>query len=449
MSESTIDQSTTREDGSRAMTDDASAIAESSMDAPLAGSLRPVATGERIEILDILRGFAILGILMVNMDLFFLPFATEFTGSSWWGAPIDVLASDFIHFVAQGKFFTMFSFLFGIGLAIQMERAEAKGQRVGSFFRRRLFMLLLIGVFHGFVLWFGDILAQYAALGFLLLLFRRRKAKTLKIWAAILLVLLPLLVIVGTGFQLAMLDIPAAAQDMQDAIAEREEETATRIADLFEAYGNGSVGEVFAARASETLIVYTYTLAGGWAILAMFILGLHFGRIGFFKNLRQKLPTLRRATSWLLPLGLVGSGLYVYSSHRSVPMEPSVWAGVSKVSFFIAGPALCFAYIFLVCMAVQSPLGGRVFSALAPVGRMALTNYLTHSVLMTTLSYSYGFGLYGRVPTSTGLVMTFCLFGLQILFSHWWLKRYRFGPAEWLWRSLTYGERQPMRKGLP
>ncbi|MEM7049685.1 MAG: DUF418 domain-containing protein [Acidobacteriota bacterium] len=408
--------------------------------------LSPVSSPERIEVLDMLRGLAILGILMVNMALFFAPFATMFTNSHWWDGPSNVVARVIIQFFAQGKFYTLFSFLFGMGLAIQMERAEAKGRKIGGFFARRMFFLLLIALCHGYLLWFGDILFLYSMLGFLLIAFRNCKPKTLKIWAVVLLLIFPVLQLVGGIIQVAVAGIPEMAEQIAEQNAERQRSMDEAIASSQAAYSQGTVGEVFLARAKETSFQYLIALVAAPSVLAMFLLGLLFGKIGFFRRPEEFLPMVRRWIWPLLVVGVLTNGLFVFAGMQGSPMEPSWWNMASVVGLGLGSPVMCFFYIFAVVLAVQTPRGAKLLSPLIPVGRMALTNYLSHSLVFTTLSYSYGGALYGRVPTVVGLGLTFVMFGLQILFSHWWLGRFRFGPVEWLWRSMTYGKLQPMRR---
>jgi uncharacterized protein len=335
-----------------------------------------------------------------------------------------------------------------MGLAIQMERATARGRRVGGFFARRMSWLLLIGLAHAFLLWFGDILVLYSLMGFALLLFRNAKLKTLAIWTGILLALPVLLAAAQTVLVLSMqATAPAMMEPMNQGIAEFREQLQTGAATAYQAYSSGSFGEIMAARAAEWWLIFPFTMFNfAWVVLGLFVLGLNFGKRRFFHRLEENEPAIRR---WAVPLWLIGlvlNVLMVWVSGQVDPMTPSLPALAFNALFVIGPPVLSAAYVATLCLLWLRPAGRRLLQPMAPVGRMALTNYLIHSVVFTTLSYNYGFGLYGRVGYLEGLGLTVLMFLIQIPLSAWWLGRFRFGPMEWLWRSLSYGRRQPMRR---
>ncbi len=415
---------------------------------PAPAPLTPVAAGERVAILDVLRGFAVFGILVVNMALFFSPMHLQVLNEPAITGPLDGLAHKLILFFAQGKFYSLFSFLFGMGLAVQMERATARGRKVAGFFARRMFWLLLIGLAHAFLLWFGDILVLYSLMGFALLLFHKCKPRTLAIWAVILLAI-PILFAAGQTALFTM--VQAAAPDglapQLAGLQEFEADLRAGAAAAYEAYSSGSWGDVFAARAGEWFLIFPFTLINfAWIILALFVLGLRFGKLRFFHRLEDNLPAIRRWIGPLFAVGLVLNLLLVLLAERIEGMTPSLGTLGFSTLFVIAPPILSAAYVATICLLWQRPGGRRALSLLAPVGRMALSNYLMHSVVFTTVAYSYGLGLYGEISYLEGIGLTVAMFALQIPLSAWWLGRFRFGPLEWLWRSLSYWRLQPMRR---
>ena len=399
------------------------------------GPTTPVAPAERIEILDVLRGFAILGILLVNAEMFFTPISLPVSGETWWRAPHDRIAEAVVVFVAQAKFYALFSFLFGLGFAIQSERAAARGATVARFFAARLGWLAGLGLVHALLVWFGDILFLYAILGFLLIPFRGRRQRTLILWICLLFALPIVLQVVRLG-SFEMEQLAATRESMVELT-----ETA-RVA-----YAQGSLGEIFSIRAREWGMVVGFGLLGfGPQILGLFVVGLAFGQARFFDDLPARLPRMRSALPILLACGTVGGALQVAGSQTGDPLVPSFLGLLTSAAQMLLAPAMTAAYVCAICLAWQHATWRRRLGLLAPVGRMALSNYLLHSVAFTLLAYSFGFGLYGRVPPAVAVILTCGVYAAQIPLSRCWLARYRFGPVEWLWRSLTYRARQPMRR---
>ena len=232
---------------------------ESTAAAPRTG---PVARSERIEVIDILRGFALLGILLVNMEFFSHPVQQVLFGLKEWTSAADRLAEWGIRFLAEGKFYSLFSFLFGLGFALQIQRAEARGTRFVPFYLRRLFILLLIGLAHAIFLWTGDILVLYAVTGaVLLLLFRRRAPRTLLIWCGVMLTVTILISTALTGLvALAQLS-PETAAEMSREFAESEANMRTAAEEAGRVFATGSFAEVTRQRLSDLGFMYTYVVS--------------------------------------------------------------------------------------------------------------------------------------------------------------------------------------------
>jgi uncharacterized protein len=408
--------------------------------------MAPVALGERVALMDVLRGVAILGILLVNMQLFFSPIYLQGSTELWWPAPIDRFVEKLIIFLAQAKFYTMFSMLLGMGMAVQMQRAEARGRRFGPLWARRMMWLVLIGACHAVGIWFGDILLTYALVAFALLLFPRRKNTTLLVWTIIFMVLPFLFVgVITVLVEVVPMLSPEAAEQIQQQMADQAEVFIQAREEALVAYSSGSYGEIIAARLGQLGFMYTMMPIFAWNLLALFLIGFNLGRRRFLQNLPQKLPTVRRWIWWLFGFGVAGSLTMAVMIDHVEPGVPSMAGLLQQLGMIVGGPAQSLFYACAIILLWQKESWRRRLTPLAAVGRMALTNYLMHSVVFTTLANSYGFGLYGRIPPSVGILMTLAMFALQIPLSNWWLSRFRFGPVEWLWRSLTYWRLQPMR----
>ncbi len=408
-------------------------------------TLEPVRPQERIETIDILRGFAVFGILMVNMQYFSAPFYLYIVDTPLFTSIPDRIAGWFIRFFAEGKFYSIFSLLFGFGLIVQMKRAEVKAVSFLPNYRRRLIVLLLFGLIHGFLFWSGDILVIYAILGFLLLLFRNRKPKTIITWA-IISILLPVL-IAGLGFVFIELgrSIPQAAAQIDASFAEVAQKYKDLVERSITVYSQGSYGEILSRIAQDTLFMYTFMIFWAPNILALLLVGIYIARRGVLNDTPAHLTFIKRAQFWGLGLGIVGNFLFVLMREYSNPSVPSFFSFLSTLGFAIGAPSFCFFYTATIIRMIQNDKWKKKLTPLASIGRMAISNYLFQTLICTTIFYSYGLGLYGKFGPSLGLLLTIGIFLIQITLSAWWLKRFQFGPVEWLWRSLTYRKSQPMR----
>ena len=404
----------------------------------------PVPPEERVELIDVMRGFAVFGILLVNMPLFFSPIYLHVTSVEWWPGMLDRIVRHTTALVAQGKFYTIFSFLFGVGLAIQVERANRTGRPFAGLFARRLFWLAVIGAAHAFLIWFGDILLLYALLGFGLLALRNLSDRGLLIWIAILLLVPILLMTAITGLVVVGRALPDSGDAIDRALAESRQETIAAIEPTRATYAEGSFAEVMRARARQVGVVFSFSMISAPQILALFLLGLLVGRRRWLQSPANPSARLRGFLPLALGVGIAGNLVMVATLERVDPNSPSLLGLVQWVALSVGAPALSFAYLGGIALLHQRRGWRTRLSPLACVGRMALTNYLMQSVVFTLLANGYGLGLYGRVSPATGLGLTLALYGIQLPLSVWWLNRFRFGPAEWVWRSLTYRRWQPM-----
>lgn len=426
-----------------------------------APTIGPVLPGERIEVIDILRGWAIFGILLVNISH---DVGWDYLLAKQWQGTVDRIAWTLVDIFGSGKFYTLFSFLFGLGFALQMGRAESRGAPFFPVYRRRLLALFLIALVHTLI-WWGDVLLHYAVLGFLLLLFRTRSPRLILATAFVCL-LIPL-VYVGAvdGNRTRRLADPQTAQEaMREAGQRQAKRRAWNDQDL-RVHSRGSFREIVIERAQQftrrhtqlhwslssastatgydSTERYAYWL-GGW--FPFLLLGLYAGRRGIFQDLRAHLPFIRKVMWWGLGLGVVcAPAAHIVSEHLPNPAWPYVTRHLADVLWTIGAPALCFFYASTIVLLAQKEGWKRRLAPLATVGRLALSNYLFQSLVQVLIFNSYGLGLYGKVGPLGGVALTFLIFPVQVVLSIWWIRRFRFGPAEWLWRTLTYGKLQPMR----
>jgi uncharacterized protein len=405
----------------------------------------PVAPGERIASIDVVRGFALFGVLFVNgMSWFRTHPGRDWLERERYPGLVDAIVTHAQKVFFDGKFITLFAFLFGVGMAIQADRAEARGGRPRWFLVRRMLVLLAIGVAHVLLLWMGDILHVYAVLGLPFLLLLKRKPRTIAIVAAVLL----LLPFVGSIiFSLVRLSAgePPIRLRTDDRVLELHQqiETATRV------YGSGTWMEIARLRVAEAVNLAVYMLPSIPQMFVMFLLGLLAHRAGIFADPVAHRRTLRRV---LLGGGAIGLAIEILRVLPPDPGEVSPSAYVRAALFGLTAlgqTALGLAYAAGLLLLLQRP---RIRALLAPVGnvgRMALTNYLMQSLLCSLVFYSFGLGLYNRLRPSVAAPIFLAIYATQLVWSGPWLARFRYGPVEWLWRSLTYGKAQPMRVTQP
>jgi uncharacterized protein len=385
----------------------------------------PVPGQERITVIDCLRGWALLGILIANMRGFNAPLAAYFQPYLLWTWGPDRAAQALVDWLVQGKFITIFATLFGVGFAIQMDRAMARQQGVG-FYARRMIVLLAIGLVHGLVIWWGDILSNYAVCGLLLFFFRKRSQKTVMIWAQIMYWFLPVLLV---GFYIASLFGVSPPQQPEPNLQE-----AIRM------YGHGTIRDVFVIRAREWVEANGFILVLT-RVLGIILFGVFIWRQGYLQRPDEHETFWKRAQMIGLPVGILGNlaCVAIEMVFHPNPMRPSIWMVIYFVLQSLVVPALSLGYSATLVRLWMSPAWRPRLMPFSYVGRMALTNYLMQSVICTTIFYSYGLGLYGRVGPLIDLPLAIAIYALQVPFSKWWLASHQYGPMEWVWRRLTYG----------
>lgn len=376
-------------------------------------TVRPIAAVERIVILDLLRGFAIFGILAVNMAGFatpaFLPGYVSSTAIPWY----DELAATLVLLLAEGKFYTIFAFLFGLGFSVQLARATAKGTDFRAFYTRRLGFLLVFGLLHALI-WTGDILRLYALLGFALLFCRGWSNRALLIGAAVM-----------YGLSFALLVAIGGPGGGSEPIPGLDLVAMARAA-------HGSNSPLAFIQFQALLLPFSFlalAVVQGLSVMGLFLLGLLVGRLGLAERLAELRAELRRMLLIGLAFGLLLAGLLV---------SANPW--LSSLGFALGAPTLAVAYISGLTLLSLHKSGAALLAPLATVGRMALSNYVLHSIICVLLFNGFGLGWYEQIGAAGLLGLTVAIYALQIPLSGWWLARFRFGPLEWAWRRLTYGQ---------
>jgi uncharacterized protein len=374
-----------------------------------------------------MRGFALFGVLLVNMYNFGA-YSTEWAGLG------DRVAFSVMHSVFETKSWRLFSFLFGFGFALQMIKVRSQPDGSMWFYIRRLLILFVFGMGH--VLFYdGDILMEYSMLGLVLIAFYKVPHRVLPLLALLLLAAFPL----GNLYVSATVEQPFAEGEQSQTLAERRE-------------GHpylGSVADVVRANAPAIPPHVWSNLYGpeaSPAIFAMFLLGLYAGRAGIFHDIPQHLPLIRRVFGWGMSIGItfaiaewiLGQGLgYAVFRENTATLQVQLFG---DFLFAYGSTMLALGYGAGVVLLSQRPRCLTALRILQNMGKMALTVYLSGTLLFTLLFYGYGFGqifLIGPAKTSAFAILFFCM---QAAFCTWWLKYYRFGPMEWVWRSLTYGK---------
>ena len=412
----------------------------------------PLAETDRAELLDSLRGFALFGVCLANI----------FSNFSFWGeagappvgqlptAATDPAAAFLIKALIDGKFYSLFSLLFGVGFAIQLQRATARGDNQLGAYRRRLWVLLGIGLVHLLTIWLGDILAFYALVGFLLVRLRHLSDRAIFRWAVGLL-LVPVLgwgvYWLGGGMHAKVPFTPASPFYFVGMALDKQYGTDATYA----AFTSASWAVHFKALRAGIFLRTAYLLFE-WRlckVLAMFLLGLWIGRHQVFHHLEAYRPLLRRVAAVGLSLGLAAGLL-----NAALPLDEAYREGqtpgvVHVVLYALGVGPLALGYAASFGLLWQRPAWQRVLRQLAPLGRMALSAYLGQSLISIFLFSGRGLGWAGHVGPTLHWLLALAIIVGQLLLSRWWLLHFQFGPMEWLWRSLSYGHRQPLRRRAP
>jgi len=399
---------------------------------PAAAQIGPTDPQARLWSVDAVRGFALFGMLLVNMYNFGA-YAPEWSGS------VDRAFNTLMHSMFETKSLRLFSLLFGFGFALQLARVMSQTAVSLWFYVRRLLILFVFGMAHA-LLFDGDILMEYAALGLILIAFRNVRRRALLVLVCVLLAAFPVGNLIHTPNEDDV--------DMQS-------EDALPLAELREDHPYlGSPMDVFLENATAIPPRIWLNLHGpesSLTILSMFLLGLYVGRVRILHEITPHLPLIRKVFGWGIGIGGVSALTEWWLKQTfgySVFSENTASNGIrflGDMLFAYGSTALALGYGSGIVLLAQRPEWQAVLRPLQNLGRMALTVYLSSTAMFTTLFYGYGFGqLFLLGPAATTFYAAL-FFVILLIFCNWWLGRFRFGPAEWLWRSLTYLKPQPLR----
>lgn len=404
-----------------------------------ASSPSPLAERERLPIMDTLRGFALLGVFLMNIEFFTRPLQS-YAGGVTPSEGLDHLLGLAIYVFVQGKFWVLFALLFGMGFALMRERAAAAGRPFVGLYLRRTLLLGLFGAVHIAFFWVGDILLAYAiAALFLLLLMKLRGSAAWVLGALLYLLMAGFWLLSGVGLMFLPPDILEPVRVEMAAIAEEGLRAAA-------VYRDGGFLEITRQRLADFEFLFTGAVIFQIPmILGVFLIGswlVGSGRLvdpaahrGFF---------IKLAVGGLL-LGALGMAASLSFGTSFDLVEDFAESTAALGLMAMANLPLALGYLALFVLLAAGPLR-RPLAVLAPAGRMALTNYLMQSVICSVIFYGYGLGLYGGIGRSGQVAIVLVVFALQVVFSHWWLARFRYGPMEWLWRAGTYLQRPPFRR---
>ncbi len=439
--------------------------------------IEPVGPNERIHTLDAVRGFALLGILPINVQFFMRPSGDAFE-IDWQNLSTLEYAIEFSRLaMVQGKLYALFSILFGIGFAIQLSRITRQGGIFPLRYLWRLVLLFAIGVAHAIVIWYGDILTTYAMGGVVLLVFflfkrgadflirRLSRGRWHKLGPssalvlAIAIIAVPMSIWAGISYQSTQLRAAVAAGETltekqkadwerlekrrsPEAKKEREEKNAAER----ERYLTGSYAQLTQHRVerfSEGLLRMLPQLV---MFTSLFLLGAYIGRRNFIGRAAELRSGFVKLLVVATAIGLPAALWFAWISATTTFETRSDWLlWQHNLAKTVSQYALALAYMAAIVLLMQRPIA-KWLRHLAPVGRMAMTNYVLSSVLGTFFFYNYGLGMMTEVGPVGEMLFVLGASALLILFSHLWMKHFRFGPLEWLWRSASYLKLQPMRQ---
>lgn len=410
------------------------------------GPLGPTSQTERFASIDTLRGVALLGIFLMNIPTF------AFTGAAFFNPRVagGFEGADYATWLVSHLFFDMkmmaiFSMLFGAGIALMAERLTETGRRAAGVHYRRMGWLLVIGMAHAYLIWFGDILVPYAIVGMIVYPLRRLPAKWLAVIAC---VLLPVAMVLS-GLQQAMFEMMRASDDPEMIEAWRdvgnmffpteaylEEERAKTLGGFFER-AKGFAGDV------AFMQIYVFGVFFVWRVAGLMLLGMALHKWGVFKaQCSSRFYAAMLLIGGVGGLGLVATGVVV--NHRN-GYDPVAFFGVVGWFNYVGSIGVALAWVALVMLLCKAGALGLLRRALAAVGQMALTNYLMQSVIGAFIFYGWGLGYFGQLNRIDLVPIVLGVWALQLVVSPLWLSHFRFGPMEWLWRSMTYWRAAPLR----
>ncbi|NAY90992.1 DUF418 domain-containing protein [Muricauda sp. JGD-17] len=403
-------------------------------------SITPSSSKKRIEIIDALRGFALAGIVVVHLVENYIggPPPDIFQEAVHQGVA-DSIVDGFVNFFLRGKFFALFSFLFGLSFFIQMDNAAQKGGYFGGRFLWRLILLLGIGYAHS-LFYAGDILTVYAMLGVFLIPFYKMKNKWVLLCSALLFLGLGRFLVFGfTHGENLFGDLTVSGDDPQ-------------VVAYYNTLKDGSLMDVFSINAWTSHLNkmdFQFGVFGrGYLTFGFFLLGLYVGRTGFFKKYRESKKLIKRTWIWSLVLFLIsGVAMAFIFGNIGPDVKFDNWlVMLGLTAYDVSNVAMTLIYISVFVILYKRTKTQMWLSKFAPYGKMALTNYFFQSVFGTFLLFGWGLGMIGELRNLYTFALSLMIVAIQMFLSKWWLKRFQYGPLEWLWRSATFLKSFPLKK---
>jgi len=399
--------------------------------------MKPVEKTNRIQSLDLLRGIAILGILIMNIQSFAMP-SSAYNNPLAFGdlSGFNKITWILSHLFADQKFMSIFSILFGAGIVLFTEKKELlTGSSVKLYYTRNL-ILLLIGLLHAHLIWYGDILVAYALCSFLVYPFRKLSPKKLLITG---LLILSVPSFLNGFFQFSLPYMPASElQDLRLDWAPTNELIEQEITAF-----TGSISSQIKINSQQALFLETFVflIQFLWRAGGLMLVGMALYRWGVLSAVRSRSFYLKSAFYSLI----VGFPIVIYGIYMNFTMnwdfQYSMFTG-SQFNYW-GSLFVAYGYISLIMVFAQSDNYYTMKKRLASIGQMALTNYILHSFIGVLIFFGIGFGFFGKIDRSLQILIVGIIWIFQYLTSEKWLNSYRFGPLEWVWRSLTYGKKQP------
>ena len=409
--------------------------------------LKPIQKENRIVFLDVLRGLAILFIFLANIVpfsgyLYFDPESRIPATTFFFDESIDFITFSLI----DGKFYSIFSLLFGIGCIIQYTNLKKHGKAFAPFFRRRMFGLLIIGLIHLCLFWFGDILTLYAILGFVLIWFVDLSDKKLLTFAAILIVfpILNWLFVYYTAFNYSDFFFKLNVSYYEYFGLPTIEWKGQTYADFQKWSSNESLSDYFKMNIGNSFVRIGAILNDGriFKVFGIFLIGLWTGRRILNNDLLNDVKFLKKVTLIGISIGLPISVLRTYIEFYAE--QNNLWEFLNIFVYAFGTVPLAMGYAALLALIYRNKK--KFLNLFAPVGKTALSNYIFQTFIAVTIFYGIGFGFTGKFGYTVIMGIALLIFIIQIICSTWWLQKFKFGPLEWLWRQLTYGKKLKIKK---
>lgn len=381
--------------------------------------VRPTELQDRVVAIDIMRGLSLLGIFIVNMLAFHTPYY-YINPYTWYTNPSDADTFQWIDIALQGSVYPLFSMLFGYGLMMQFRKSQERGSSFIPLGLRRLSVLLIIGLLHAFLVWSGDILITYALSGFIVLLMMRLS----RMW--LLTIALILYILPNMGLALLSYIVAVSGETFYSGVQEIESSLI--------AFGSGSWMDIFMQRAADW--TYANIESGSLFLIGMTILPyMLLGAVAAKGKLIER--TSQKKTFWIT---LTTVSLIAGFSIKLLPYVFEANFYYMYVQDIFGGPLVAIGYAGLITLLCQLAIFRKIMNPFAKVGRMSMTTYIFQSVIATTIFYSYGFALYGKIDVLTGTWLAVGIFVIQMIFAEIWFSTFKQGPIEAIWKRATYGK---------